>query len=206
VPDDHAAPHRILSESTVLNKTNPNGDLIMRKLFVSLVLATASATPLMAAEHPEVTLQQLQTEVTALQKSVAILQGSVTTASLSGNYAFIGYQGEIDTGDSIQQEIYTGTCTLSSDLTYACTTAGSGYKNKGGSTGSFSPFTETGAPSGTWALTAGQLVVTPTSGTATTFALTAGGTVAVSTQASINTSAANSQGGDTTLIVLLRVQ
>jgi hypothetical protein len=178
----------------------------MRKVLVSLVLATAVTSPLMAAEHPEVTLQQLQAEVTALQKSVAILQGTVTTASVAGNYAFVGYQSEIDTGDTIQHEVYTGSCTLSTDLTYSCTTAGQGYKNKGGSTGSFSPFSETGSPTGTWTLSAGTLVVTSTGGTPQTFALTAGGAVAMSVQAQVNASAPNSQGGDTTLVVLMRVQ
>lgn len=178
----------------------------MRRLLIPLLLTTAYAAPLLAAEHPDVTLQQLQSEVTALQKAVAILQGTVTTASVAGNYAFIGYQTEIDTGGVVQSEIYSGTCALLADLTYSCTTSGSGYKNKGGTTGSFSSFTETGAPSGTWALNAGTLVITPTGGSPQTLALTAGGSIAAFTQAQINTSAPNSQGGDTTMIVLMRVQ
>jgi hypothetical protein len=178
----------------------------MRKVLISIVLATASASPLMAAEHPEVTLQQLQTEVTALQKAVAILQGSVTTASVAGNYAFVGYQSEIDTGEAVQQEVYSGTCALTTSLTYSCTTAGSGYKNKGGPTGSFSPFSETGSLSGTWTLSAGELLLTPASGSPLSLSLTAGGSLAMATQTTINTNAPNSQGGDTTLLVLLRVQ
>jgi hypothetical protein len=162
------------------------------------------------------TVSSLSAALNAQAAQLSRLDGNVTAADLVGTYAFIAYQTEVDeeygpdptvdkiTGTLVQHEVYSGKCTLNGNGTYSCTSEGTGYRSGGLPGSGFGSFSESSGSSGTWELSGGN-IVTDSGGVLHTFSMTAGGNVGMSVQANINAKAKYG-GGDTTLLIILRIQ